>query len=92
MIPLRRLGAPRELGDVVSFLASDQAAYVTGATIAVDGGLTRGLLVAVRRLFSPGRAVVAGLVLLAVFAFVLWIARRTATCCCPTRQSRSSRA
>jgi 3-oxoacyl-[acyl-carrier protein] reductase len=43
-IPLRRLGSPRELGDVVGFLASDRAAYVTGATIAVDGGLTRGLL------------------------------------------------
>jgi 3-oxoacyl-[acyl-carrier protein] reductase len=43
-IPLRRLGAPREVGDVVCFLASDRAAYVTGATIAVDGGLTRGLL------------------------------------------------
>ena len=43
-IPLRRLGAPREIGEVVSFLASDRAAYVTGATIAVDGGLTRGLL------------------------------------------------
>ena len=44
VIPLRRLGRPRELGDVVSFLAADQAAYITGATIAVDGGLTRGLL------------------------------------------------
>jgi 3-oxoacyl-[acyl-carrier protein] reductase len=43
-IPLRRLGTPRELGDVVCFLASDRAAYVTGTTIAVDGGLTRGLL------------------------------------------------
>jgi 3-oxoacyl-[acyl-carrier protein] reductase len=43
-IPLRRLGVPREIGDVVSFLASERAAYVTGATIAVDGGLTRGLL------------------------------------------------
>jgi 3-oxoacyl-[acyl-carrier protein] reductase len=43
-IPLRRLGAPREIGDVVCFLASDRGAYVTGATIAVDGGLTRGLL------------------------------------------------
>ncbi len=43
-IPLRRLGAARELGDVVCFLASDRAAYVTGATVAVDGGLTRGLL------------------------------------------------
>jgi len=43
-IPLRRVAAPREIGDVVCFLASDRAAYVTGATIAVDGGLTRGLL------------------------------------------------
>jgi 3-oxoacyl-[acyl-carrier protein] reductase len=43
-IPARRLGTPREVGDVVCFLASDRAAYVTGAVIAVDGGLTRGLL------------------------------------------------
>lgn len=43
-IPLRRFGAPREVGEVVCFLASDRAAYVTGATLAVDGGLTRGLL------------------------------------------------
>ncbi len=43
-IPLRRLGGAREIGDVVAFLASERAAYVTGATIAVDGGLTRGLL------------------------------------------------
>jgi 3-oxoacyl-[acyl-carrier protein] reductase len=42
-IPLRRLGTPRELGDVVCFLASDRAAYVTGTTLLVDGGLTRGL-------------------------------------------------
>jgi len=43
-IPLRRLGTPREIADVVCFLASDRGAYVTGATIAVDGGLTHGLL------------------------------------------------
>jgi 3-oxoacyl-[acyl-carrier protein] reductase len=43
-IPLRRLGAPREVGDVICFLASERAAYVTGAVIPVDGGLTRGLL------------------------------------------------
>lgn len=42
-IPLRRLGAPREVGDVVAFLASDRAAYVTGCVIPVDGGLLRGL-------------------------------------------------
>src|SRR5437764_5940749 len=44
VIPLRRLGAPREIASVVCFLASDLAAYVTGATIPVDGGLTRFLL------------------------------------------------
>ena len=42
-IPLRRLGLPRELGDVVAFLASDRASYVTGQAIVVDGGLSRGL-------------------------------------------------
>ena len=43
-IPLGRFGSPREVADVVCFLASDRAAYVTGAVVAVDGGLTRGLL------------------------------------------------
>jgi 3-oxoacyl-[acyl-carrier protein] reductase len=43
-IALRRIGEPRETGDVVSFLASDRAAYVTATVIPVDGGLTRGLL------------------------------------------------
>ena len=43
-IPLRRLGTPREVGDVVCFLASDPAAYISGTTIGVDGGLTRSLL------------------------------------------------
>jgi len=41
-IPLRRLGTPREIGDVVCFLASDRASYVTGAAIGVDGGLLKG--------------------------------------------------
>jgi len=43
-IPLRRFGQPKEIADVVCFLASEQASYVTGAVIAVDGGLTRFLL------------------------------------------------
>jgi 3-oxoacyl-[acyl-carrier protein] reductase len=43
-IPLGRTGTPQEFGDVVCFLASDRAAYVTGTTIVVDGGLSRGLL------------------------------------------------
>ena len=43
-IPLRRLGTPREVADIVCFLASDRASYVTGAVVPVDGGLTRFLL------------------------------------------------
>jgi 3-oxoacyl-[acyl-carrier protein] reductase len=43
-IPLRRLGRPQEIASVVTFLASDEASYVTGATIPVDGGLTRSIL------------------------------------------------
>jgi 3-oxoacyl-[acyl-carrier protein] reductase len=43
-IPLGRLGEPREFGDVVCFLASDRASYVTGTTVLVDGGVSRSLL------------------------------------------------
>jgi 3-oxoacyl-[acyl-carrier protein] reductase len=43
-IPLGRLGTPREFGDVVCFIASDRASYVSGTTIGVDGGITRSLL------------------------------------------------
>ncbi len=38
MVPLRRLATPEELANVVVFLSSEQAAYVHGTTIAVDGG------------------------------------------------------
>jgi 3-oxoacyl-[acyl-carrier protein] reductase len=40
-IPLGRWGDPREFGDVVCFLASERARYVTGQTLVVDGGLQR---------------------------------------------------
>jgi len=43
-IPLGRVGKPEELGALVAFLASQQAAYITGTTIQVDGGLVRSLL------------------------------------------------
>ncbi len=36
--PMQRIGSPREIGDVVAFLASDKASYITGETIYVDGG------------------------------------------------------
>jgi 3-oxoacyl-[acyl-carrier protein] reductase len=43
-IPLGRLGRPREFGDVVCFLASERAAYISGTTVLVDGGSSRGLV------------------------------------------------
>jgi meso-butanediol dehydrogenase/(S,S)-butanediol dehydrogenase/diacetyl reductase len=37
-VPLRRIGEPRDIARAVVFLASDDAAYITGATLPVDGG------------------------------------------------------
>ena len=39
-IPFRRLAQPSDLANVVAFLASDEASYVTGQTVSVSGGLT----------------------------------------------------
>ena len=43
-IPLGRVGTPEEFANVIVFLASERASYVTGTAIQVDGGLVRGLL------------------------------------------------
>jgi 3-oxoacyl-[acyl-carrier protein] reductase len=43
-IPVGRLGEPRELGDLVAFLCSERASYITGTLIPVDGGQSRSLL------------------------------------------------
>jgi NAD(P)-dependent dehydrogenase (short-subunit alcohol dehydrogenase family) len=40
-IPLGRTGDPTEVGDLVAFLASDHARYLTGAEFLIDGGSTR---------------------------------------------------
>lgn len=40
-IPAKRLGTSEEMGDVITFLCSRQASYVTGSTICVDGGKRR---------------------------------------------------
>jgi len=43
-IPLRRFGRPKEVAEVICFLASDRASYLSGTVIPVDGGLSRSLL------------------------------------------------
>jgi len=43
-IPVGRIGEPRELAALAAFLASDKASYITGQSIVVDGGWTRGLM------------------------------------------------
>ena len=43
-IPMRRLGEPREFAALVAFLASERASYITGQSIAVDGGWIKSVL------------------------------------------------
>jgi 3-oxoacyl-[acyl-carrier protein] reductase len=42
-VPAGRLGTPEEYGDLVAFLCSERAAYITGTSIPIDGGLLRSL-------------------------------------------------
>jgi 3-oxoacyl-[acyl-carrier protein] reductase len=42
-IPIGRIGKPRELADLVVFLSSERASYITGVTIQVDGGIVKGI-------------------------------------------------
>ena len=44
IIPARRFGQPEEIADAVAFLCSTRAAYISGITVLVDGGLAKGLL------------------------------------------------
>jgi len=39
-IPLGRIGKPEEIGELVAFLASEKASYITGSLILIDGGRT----------------------------------------------------
>jgi NAD(P)-dependent dehydrogenase (short-subunit alcohol dehydrogenase family) len=39
-VPLKRVGRPEEIAESIVFLSSDKASFITGATIAVDGGKT----------------------------------------------------
>lgn len=43
-IPMGRLGEPREFAALVAFLASERASYITGTSVAVDGGWVQGLM------------------------------------------------
>ena len=42
-VPLKRLGKPEEFANVVVFLASERASYVTGQSISIDGGFVKGI-------------------------------------------------
>lgn len=52
--PLGRVGRPEEVADAIAFLASDQASWITGVTLPVDGGLLTGQVAMARDLTSGG--------------------------------------
>jgi meso-butanediol dehydrogenase/(S,S)-butanediol dehydrogenase/diacetyl reductase len=48
--PVGRVGEPRDIAAAIAFLASDEAAFVNGANLVVDGGLTAGMPVMIDEL------------------------------------------
>jgi NAD(P)-dependent dehydrogenase (short-subunit alcohol dehydrogenase family) len=42
MIPLGRVGEPKEIGNAIVFISSDKAAFMTGEIVTIDGGLAAG--------------------------------------------------
>jgi len=43
-VPLGRIGDPEDVANMIVFLASDRAGYITGATVQVDGGMVRSIM------------------------------------------------
>jgi 3-oxoacyl-[acyl-carrier protein] reductase len=39
MVPMQRVGQPKEVADLVAFLASDQASYISGQVISINGAM-----------------------------------------------------
>jgi meso-butanediol dehydrogenase/(S,S)-butanediol dehydrogenase/diacetyl reductase len=52
--PLGRVGTPDDIADAMLFLASDQASWITGTTLTVDGGLTAGNRLMTDEIVTPG--------------------------------------